>query len=151
MKRIAFILTAFFVMNMAKAQTAPVAKDVNKSFEFTNSDYDFGKITFGKPVKYDVLIKNIGIDSASLDNVQVGCGCTTPEYEKGKRFGPGETIKITLGFNGNTMGVFSKIATIYLSGGFSKVVTFKGETFTPPTNPAPANAATEKLKTATSN
>ena len=151
MKRIAFILTAFFVMNMAKAQTATVAKDVNKLFEFANSEYDFGKITFGKPVKYDVLIKNIGIDSASLDNVQVGCHCTTPEYEKGKRFGPGQTIKLTLGFSGDQMGVYSQMATIYLSGGLSKVVTFKGETFTPPANPAPANAATEKLKTATSN
>ena len=151
MKRIAFILTAFFVMNMAKAQTAIVAKDVNKLFEFTNNDYDFGKITFGKPVKYDVFIKNIGMDSASLDNVQVQCHCTTPEYEKGKRFGPGQSVKLTLGFSGDQMGVFNKAVTIYLSGGISKVVTFKGETFTPPSNPAPANAATEKLKSPSSN
>ena len=151
MKRIAFILSAFFVMTMAKAQTTVAPQDVNKLFEFTNSDYDFGKITFGKPVKYDVFIKNIGMDSASLENVQVGCHCTTPEYEKGKRFGPGQTIKVTLGFSGDQMGIFNKVATIYLSGGISKVVTFKGETFTPPSNPAPANAATEKLKSPSSN
>ncbi len=146
MKRIFFIALSLFVLNIAKAQTAP-AKDINSFFQFTNSDYDLGKIPFGKPVKYDLFIKNIGMDSSSLDNIQVGCGCTTPEYEKGKRFGPGQTIKVTLGFNGNTMGVFSKMATIYLSGGFSKVVTFKGETFTAPaTTPSTTNASVEKLK-----
>ncbi|OIR14250.1 hypothetical protein GALL_47170 [mine drainage metagenome] len=146
MKRIFFIAVSLFMLNNLKAQTSP-AKDINSVFQFSNSEYNFGKIPFGKPVKYDLSIKNIGMDSASLDNVQVGCGCTTPEYEKGKRFGPGQTIKLTLGFNGNTMGAFSKFATLYLSGGYSKVVTFKGETFTtPPPTPASTSTSTQKVK-----
>lgn len=146
MKRILFAALSLFMLNIAKAQTSP-AKDINSVFQISNSEYNFGKIPFGKPVKYDLFIKNIGMDSASLDNVQVGCGCTTPEYEKGKRFGPGQTIKLTLGFNGNTMGAFSKFATLYLSGGFSKVVTFKGETFTaPPATPASTSTSTQKIK-----
>lgn len=146
MKKLFFIILSLFVLNTVKAQTAAV-KDINSVFQFSNGEYNFGKIPFGKPVKYDVFIKNIGIDSASIDNVQVGCGCTTPEYEKGKRFGPGQTIKITLGFNGNTMGAFSKFATLYLSGGYSKVVTFKGETFTaPPATPSSTSTSTEKIK-----
>ena len=151
MKRIALILTAFLAMHLAKAQTATAPKDINKVFEFTNADYDMGKIPYGKPLKYDVMIKNIGLDSVTLENVQAGCGCTTPEFEKGKRFGPGQTIKITLGFNGNNMGMFSKVATIYFSGGMSKIVTFKGESYTVPATPTPANTNTEKVKTSTTN
>ncbi len=76
----------------------------------------------------------------------MGCGCTTPEYEKNKRFASGETVKITLGFNGGTQGAFSKSATLYFSGGLQKVVTFKGETFTAPETPAPTNGAVQKMK-----
>jgi hypothetical protein len=151
MKRIAFLLFAFLVMNIAKAQTANASKDVNKLFEFTNADYNMGKIPYGKPLKYDVTIKNVGIDTATLENVQAGCGCTTPEFEKGKKFGPGETIKITLGFNGNNMGMFSKVATIYFNGGLSKIVTFKGEAFTETAAPAATNTSTEKVKTSNNN
>jgi len=45
------------------------------------------------------------------------------------------------------MGAFSKFATLYLSGGYSKVVTFKGETFTaPPATPSSTSTSTEKIK-----
>jgi len=147
MKRIVFVALAVLVSGIAFAQTGSTAKDITKVLEFKNAEFNFGKIPFGKPVEYDVFIKNISNDSASLDNVTVGCGCTTPKYEKGKRFGPGETVKLTLGFNGGTMGTFTKQASIYFNGGvFVKQLTFKGETYTVPANPAPANSAVEKLK-----
>jgi len=148
MKKLFFLVMMVFAGFITNAQaTDNSPKDITKVFEFKNDQFDFGKIPFGKPVEYDVIIKNISNDSASIDNVQVGCGCTTPKYEKGKKFGPGETIKVTLGFNGSTVGAFQKTATLFFNNGtLNKPVNFKGETYTAPANPAPANGAVEKLK-----
>ncbi len=163
MKRIALLTMGLIAVSLtfaqqkdAKAtQAAPVAeapkapKDINKYFEFTNADWNFGKIPQGKPVEYDLFIKNISKDSATLENVQVSCGCTTPKYTKGQKFGPGEQIKVTLGFNAGVNGSFSKTVTIFLNNNeFTKPVSFHGETFTVPSAPAPANNATDKIKPA---
>ena len=85
------------------------------------------------------------------DRVQPGCGCTTPEYKQGEKFAPGETVKVTLGFNGGAPGngtPFSKSVTVTLKGYTPKVVTFKGETYAVPTESAPANGSIDKLKPA---
>ena len=129
---------------------APLA-DVSKGFEFKNDAYDFGKIPAGKPAKYDLFIKNISNEVAELTLVQPGCGCTTPEYEKDKKFAPGETVKVTLGYNGGAPGsgsAFSKSVTVTLKGYQPKVVSFRGETYAVPTESAPANKALETLKPA---
>lgn len=138
------------------AQTTPTAPsappaDVNKLFQFTNDAFDFGKIPAGKPTKYDLFIKNVSNETAELTLVQPGCGCTTPEYEQKKKFGPGETVKVILGYNGGAAGngsPFSKSVTVTLNGNLTKVVTFKGETYAVPTESAPANGAIDKLKPA---
>jgi hypothetical protein len=144
MQKIILFIAVVFTVAITKAQTAN--PDINKVMEFSNASYDFGKIPFGKPVEYDVLIKNISKDSIWIDNVKVGCGCTTPKYEQGKKFAPGETIKLTLGFNGGTMGVFSKYADIYFNNNtLSKQVTFKGETYTANSNPS-TSTATQTMK-----
>ncbi len=131
----------------AAAPAPPV--DVNKLFEFKNDAYDFGKIPAGKAAKYDLFIKNISKETAELTLVQPGCGCTTPEYEAKKKFAPGETVKVTLGFNGGAPGSgtpFSKSVTVTLNSNVTKVVTFKGETYAVPTESAPANGSIDKLK-----
>ncbi|MBS4042737.1 MAG: DUF1573 domain-containing protein [Chitinophagaceae bacterium] len=137
---------------VATQPAAPV--DVNKLFEFKNDAYDFGKIPAGKVAKYDLFIKNVSNETAELTLVQPGCGCTTPEYEQKKKFAPGETVKIGLGFNGGAPGSaapFSKSVTITLNGSLTKMVSFKGETFAVPTESAPANEAVNKLKPASGN
>jgi hypothetical protein len=130
---------------------APPPADVNKLFEFKNDAFDFGKIPAGKATKYDLFIKNISKETAELTLVQPGCGCTTPEYEQKKKFAPGETVKVILGFNGGAAGTgqpFSKSVTVTLNGNVTKVVSFKGETYAVPTESAPANGSIEKLKPA---
>ena len=153
MKKPLFLMIAVLVIGFAQAQTsatvmapATVAKDINKMLQFTNDAYDFGKIPAGKPTKYELQIKNISNEKITLKKVEVGCGCTTPEYEKDKTFLPGETIKITLGFSGIANGAFSKTATMYFSDDLIKPVTFKGDAYQVPETPAPANPATQKMK-----
>jgi len=130
----------------ATPQQHTEVKDISKNLQFTNAEYDFGKIPFGKPAEYQLEIKNIGKDTATLDRVQVGCGCTTPKYEAGKKFAPGESVKVTLGFNGSTDGAFTKFVTVFFNDGMSKQVTFKGETYKTPDSAAPANAGVQKMK-----
>lgn len=132
-------------------QTAPAAppQDVNKVFSFTNDNYDFGKIVAGKAAEYTLSIKNISKEEATLTLVQPTCGCTTPKYEAGKKFAPGEEVKVVLGFNGGSPGQaqqFSKTVTITLNGNITKSVSFRGETYPAPAESAPANGAMDKLK-----
>jgi hypothetical protein len=158
MKKFTLIAAAFLLTYVANAQVKPQAetavpvqqpqpKDITKTIEFKNADYDFGKIPYGKPAEYEVTIKNISHDSVTLERVQAGCGCTTPKYDAGKKIAPGESYKITLGFNGSTQGKFTKSATIAFSDGMQRVVQFTGETYTTPDNSAPANGTVEKMKT----
>ena len=154
MKKIFMLLPALFAVVLLNAQNTtvntPAPPDVAKFVEFKETDHDFGKIPQGKPAEFDLFMKNISSDSIKIDNVQVGCGCTTPKYEHGP-YAPGETFKVTVGFNAAVMGPFSKVITIHFGGGMDKVIRFHGETFTPPANPAPANASVQQLKPASNN
>lgn len=160
MKKISLFLTSLFVAGIINAnaqkeesKTAPVATeqtetkpDVNKVIKFNEEDHDFGQIPNGKPVEFDIIMKNLGKDSLKVDNVKVGCGCTTPRFEQGKSYGPGEVFKVTLGFNGYANGAFEKYADINFSNGLSKHVKFRGVGYKVPETPAPGNSAVEKLK-----
>ena len=152
MKNIFLIIFSVFAISQLHAQVKPISnsnatqiQDIKKLVEFKELDHDFGKIPYGKTVEFDVLIKNISNDSVKIENVQVGCGCTTPKWQPGP-YAAGENFKITLGFNGYTEGIFNKVVTIYFSGGASQLIKFHGETFKAPENAAPANGSVQKLK-----
>jgi len=150
MKKITVLLSALAltVFVNAQAQTTTPAtdpqQDITKVIEFTDLDHNFGKIPQGKPVEYDVILKNISGDSVKIENVQVGCGCTTPKWKPGP-YAAGETFKVTLGYNAMSDGAFNKNATIFFNNGMKQIVRFHGETFRAPENAAPANAAVQKL------
>ncbi len=159
MKKIVMLLAFAGGITMAQAQAPQKNQPINttdaqlkkvpsieETFSFSNDDYDFGKIVYGKAVEYDVVMKNIGADSVKVERVQVSCGCTTPKYEQGKMIAPGQEFKVRLGFNGMSNGHFQKNATIFFSNGTSKVVKFHGEAYQAPTEPAPANNELQKLK-----
>lgn len=152
MKKILFLASALFVTGLLKAQNSTTAQtqapDITKVVQFKELDHDFGKIPFGKPAEFDLEMKNITKDTLRIENVQVGCGCTTPKWSPGP-YAAGETFKVGIGFNGATDGEFHKVVTIFFSGGLTQVIKFHGETFKTPDNPAPGNSAIEKLKPGT--
>ncbi|WP_153798983.1 DUF1573 domain-containing protein [Foetidibacter luteolus] len=153
MKKISLLVSAMmfllFVNANAQAQAPAIQQtnqpDVSKVIQFSELDHNFGKIPFGKPVEYDLVLKNISSDSVRLESAQPSCGCTTPKYKNGP-YAPGESFKVTLGFNGMTDGAFTKTVTLIFGNGIRQVVKFHGETFKAPENAAPANAAVQKLK-----
>ena len=129
MKKVFITLVMFLGMVAVKAQTnaTPAQVDIAKVLKFTNDNYDMGKIAFGKPTEFTVSIQNISNYNISLDNVMVGCGCTTPKYTKDQVILPGATATVVLGFNGSAVGMFSKSATLFFSGNLNKTVSFRGE------------------------
>ncbi|MDB5231616.1 MAG: hypothetical protein JWN76_2421 [Chitinophagaceae bacterium] len=147
MKKLSLVLAFALGVAAVNAQTAttggPVtqaqpAADINKLISFTESDHDFGKIPYGKPAEYELEVKNISNEPIKIENVQPGCGCTTPKYEKDKVLAPGETAKITLGFSGYADGKFEKYVNVFFSGGLNKQIKFHGETVKPADPVAPA-------------
>ncbi|NCA31097.1 MAG: DUF1573 domain-containing protein [Chitinophagia bacterium] len=129
MKKILLVGLVLFGFLTIKAQTnsTPAQVDIAKVLKFTNDNYDMGKIAFGKPTEFTVSIQNISNYNISLDNVMVGCGCTTPKYTKDQVILPGTTATVVLGFNGSAVGMFSKSATLFFSGNLNKTVSFHGE------------------------
>ena len=125
MKKI--ILLGFLLAGVFSFSFAQQA-DVSKVLKFTNDSYDFGTITSGNPVKYQITITNIGSETVTIDNIQVGCHCTKPEYTQGEKIAPGAAINITLGFDAGVIGPFTRTATLYFNGGaLSKSVVFRGK------------------------
>lgn len=159
MKKITLVLTSLFVAALVNAQTpvvSPAASttqttpkaDISKVLEFKEENHDFGKIPYGKPVEFDVAIKNIGTEPIKVENVKVACGCTTPKFEQGKAYAPGETFKVTLGFSGYADGPFEKYVDIFFSNGLTKQIKFHGTGYKVAETPAPANTGVQKLKNA---
>ena len=163
MKRISSFLTCLLLAAFVNAQTqatasaspnnsvtknaaTPPKADVSKVLEFKEENHDFGKIPYGKPVEFDVMIKNISQEPVKIENVKVGCGCTTPKYEQGKSYAPGENFKVTLGFTGYADGPFEKYVDIVFNNGLTKQIKFHGTGYKVPETPAPSNGAIQKLK-----
>ena len=137
MKKMTFLAAVLISCTSLMAQTssgvltsptvATVAEPLEKRVEFKNGEYKLGKIPLGKPVEFTIEMKNIGHDSITLLNVQAGCGCTAPNFTPNEKFGPGQTSKILIRYNGGTSGAFTKFSTIFFDGGLSKQVSFSGE------------------------
>ena len=123
---VGMVLLGFLTVK-AQINAIPAQVDIAKVLKFTNDNYDMGKIAFGKPTEFTVSIQNISNYNISLDNVMVGCGCTTPRYTKDQVILPGATATVVLGFNGSAVGMFSKSATLFFSGNLTKAVSFHGE------------------------
>ncbi|TDH27892.1 DUF1573 domain-containing protein [Segetibacter sp. 3557_3] len=155
MKKFTFAFSCLLLSVFANAQsTTPQATtgtataataDISKVLDIKEAVHNFGKIPYGKPAEFDVVIKNVSSDSIRIDNVKAGCGCTTPKWQPGP-YAPGETFKVTMGFNGYTEGPFEKLVDIIFSNGMSKQVKFFGEGYKVAENPAPANGAVQKMK-----
>lgn len=120
MKRFLFTILTAVLSSMACSQaTSPIS--------IQNEKYDMGKIVYGKSVEYVVTITNNTADTLTLESAKAGCGCTTPSFVPNQKFGPNQSVSITIQFNGSVMGKFVRYTDIYLSGGIVKQVSFTGE------------------------
>jgi hypothetical protein len=125
MKRITFFI-ALLALTLSFKQLNAQAK-VEDALKFKNDQYDFGKISFGKPVSYTIEITNISKDTITLITARPGCGCTTPNFKANQKMAPGQLAEVQITFNGSVMGLFSRFTDLEFSGGFKKQTKFTGE------------------------
>lgn len=148
MKKLVVLMIGVVASFTLYAQTDPQSQtDISKVIQFKETDHDFGKIPYGKPAEFTLPMKNISGDSVTIEDVKVGCGCTTPKWKPGP-YAPGQEFGIEIGFNGYTQGKFNKVVTVYFKGGLSQLIKFHGETYTAPNGAAPANGTVQALKKA---
>ena len=127
MRKLLLAMLIWVTVANCEAQTPPASKNIDSIISLTNADYDMGNIPTGRPLEYNVTIKNISKDTLILKEVKAGCGCTTPKYRSNEKILPGKSTYITLGFNGDAHGGFSKVADLYFNdGSLTKQVKFRG-------------------------
>ncbi|MCX8019071.1 MAG: DUF1573 domain-containing protein [Chitinophagaceae bacterium] len=140
MKKYFFIPLFIFISMNGKTQN----ENTDTVFSFKKSTHDFGNIPQGKPVYTIFEITNISQSPVQIDNVQVSCGCTSPEWSRDP-VAPGETTKLKVGYNAAAEGPFEKTITV-IYGNTSKILVIKGNVWKPPAGSAPPNTAVDFLK-----
>lgn len=78
---------------------------------FTAKVHDFGQVKQGTPVTFDFAFKNTGKAPLFLSQPRSSCGCTIPSYPK-EPIMPGQSGKISITFDAEKAGEFSKQVTI---------------------------------------
>ncbi len=116
------ILAFLFASSTIKAQ-----QNIEQVLKFKNDQYEFGKISFGKPVSYTIEVSNISKDTITLLNARPGCGCTTPNFKPNQKIAPGQKAQVEITFNGSVMGTFTRFTDIEFTGGLRKQTKFSGE------------------------
>lgn len=125
MKNFTFV-TALLALTLAFNKSHAQVK-IEEVLKFKNDQFDFGKISFGKPATYTIEITNISKDTVTLITARPGCGCTTPNFKANQKMAPGQIAEVQITFNGSAMGVFSRYTDLEFSGGLKKQTKFSGE------------------------
>lgn len=87
------------VQNEVKAKTAatPVAAELPKALELSETSFDWGTISDGEPVSHSIKVKNVTDRTIKLA-AAASCGCTIPKLEKDV-LAPNEEVAIVASFN----------------------------------------------------
>ncbi len=67
-------------------------------FEFEETEYDFGTVYEGIPVRHTFKFKNVGKVPLLISDARSTCGCTVPQYPE-EPIAPGEKGEIKVIFN----------------------------------------------------
>ncbi len=141
-------LPCFAQTNVSPAQNvtsiSTLAVPAEETLVIKENEHDFGKIPQGKPVTYVFEIQNTGTTPLKLDNVQASCGCTTPVWNK-EDIAPGAVAQITVGYNAQNEGEFTKPVTITYNGNQTKQIIIKGDVWSTPDASAPTNNSINTL------
>jgi hypothetical protein len=111
MKKFLFLLVVlgFAVQGFGQATTKKASGPV---ITLDKSTFDFGDITQGDKVEHVFKFTNTGNEPLIITNVQISCGCTTPQWPR-EPIPPGGKGDITIGFNSaGKMGKQNKVLPI---------------------------------------
>ena len=121
MKKVLLLALSLTVAGLgaAQAQTSAAAsatgatKVSGPQIQIDQPKYDFTSVVQGGMVNHTFKFKNVGTAPLIISNIQVSCGCTTPEFPKDTPIAPGKTGTITAHFNSaGKFGMQNKVLTI---------------------------------------
>ncbi|HNT71325.1 MAG: hypothetical protein BWX61_01183 [Bacteroidetes bacterium ADurb.Bin035] len=119
MKKLFFVFLMFICLGALSAQEPMMS--------FDKTSHDFGKIKMTEKVSVDFTIKNIGKAPLFLSEPKSTCGCTVASYPK-EPIMPGQSSKITVTFEPEKEGPFTKQITIFSNAENSPItLVIKGE------------------------
>jgi hypothetical protein len=135
LKKVTFLLVFLFSGLFLKIQAQTPGYTVPADpfagvIAFTNDDYDLGKVTAGKPASYVVEIKNISKKPLTFINAYPRCSCTKADFTPNQKIAPGQTIKVTVHFDGSVTGQFTRFTDLNFAGDLSKLTRYYGEGLT---------------------
>ena len=114
MKKIVLFLTLICSVFLLNAQeTSPVKVDSTQMAKivFEKTVHDYGTLAKGGDGTSVFKFTNKGKVPLQLANVKASCGCTTPSWSK-EPIAPGKTGEITVKYNTNIAGSFTKSITV---------------------------------------
>jgi hypothetical protein len=106
MKKITFLLVAFFAVATAFAQKAPI--------QFNKTTHSFGKIKQNIPATYVFTFKNVSNGPVVIEDATATCGCTKPEYTQGV-IAKGASGKVKVTYNAADLNTFTKQVTVKIA------------------------------------
>lgn len=82
-----------------------------QEIKFETLSIDYGTIEKGSDPVREFIFKNTGSAPLVISNAQGSCGCTVPTYPK-EPIMPGEKSKISVKYDTNRVGAFTKNVTL---------------------------------------
>ena len=115
---------------------APTTTAPETTIKFKTETHDFGTLQEGDPAEAEFVFTNTGKKPLIIQNVQPGCGCTTPFWSKDP-VAPGKTgiIKASYGTK-ERVGSFNKNITVTSNAG-TNLIYIKGTVEKAPDASAP--------------
>ena len=111
MKKLLLMAAVMVAGFAASAQNIKATDVVSVSAE----SHNFGKIKQGVPVTTFFELKNTSEGPIAIESAVAGCGCTTPEHDKGP-IAPNSVTKLKVGYNAAAVGPFTKDVTVRIAG-----------------------------------
>jgi hypothetical protein len=110
MKKIIFVLTAFFALTFySQAQTS--TNETAPVMTFEKNVHDYGTIKKGSDGTCEFVFTNTGKEPLILSKPRSNCGCTVPDWPQ-QPIMPGQSNSIKVTYDTNRLGLINKQVTI---------------------------------------
>ena len=133
----------------AKERMQNAGKDLPE-MTFVSKDFEFGTINEGDEITASFEYENTGGSDLVITNAKASCGCTVPEWPKGKAIKPGEKglIKALFRSRGKRNAQNKSITLTTNTASLKEILHVKGFVTPDPVKEAERKARTEKRKAA---